>query len=220
MGTYIVLMGVQGAGKGTQAVILKQKLGLPHVSTGDLFRAMKTLDTPLARRVQDLMNAGNLIPDDVTNEIVEHRLAEADAQQGVILDGYPRTADQARFLDELLASKGEKITIVPLLNLDRENAIKRIEGRRFSQDKSRVYNIYFNPPVNAGVDDVDGLPLVQRDDDHREAVERRIDLYFSQTQPLIDYYKERGVLVEINADQAIDDVAGDMLAAVESHMAR
>lgn len=214
MGTYIVLMGVQGAGKGTQASILKAKLSLPHVSTGDLFRAMETQDTPLARRVKSLMDKGELIPDDVTNQMVEERLADADAAQGVILDGYPRNRDQAQFLDELLARQGEQVTIVPLLQLDRETAIKRVEGRRYSPDKQRVYNIYFNPPEKEGVDDVTGEPLIQREDDNRAAVERRIDLFFEKTAPLIAYYRERDVLEEIDANQEINAVAVDVLAAI------
>lgn len=215
MGTYIVLMGVQGAGKGTQAIILKEKLGLLHLSTGDLFRAMKTEDTPLARRVQDLMAKGELIPDEVTNEMVKERIQKPDAANGVIFDGYPRNRDQAQFLDTLLAQYQERITAAIILELDRETAIKRTEGRRYSQDKQRVYNIYFNPPQVEGVDDVDGLPLIQRDDDNREAVERRIDLYFTQTAPLIDYYRERGLLKEIDADQAIDAVAEAVIAAID-----
>ncbi|MCI0713859.1 MAG: adenylate kinase [Chloroflexi bacterium] len=214
MGIYIVLMGVQGAGKGTQAAILKEKLGLPHVSTGDLFRAMNTLDTPLAKRVQDLMEAGELIPDDVTNEMVEDRLSQDDARRGVILDGYPRNPGQAQFLDNLLAKKGESLTVVPVLELDRETAIKRAEGRRYSPDKQRVYNIYFNPPKVAGKDDVTGEELVQRDDDHREAVERRIDLYYEQTAPLIEYYENAGLVARIDADQAISEVAVDVFAAI------
>lgn len=214
MGTYIVLIGVQGAGKGTQAAILQEKLGLLHVSTGDLFRAMKTQNTPLAKRVQELMSEGELIPDDVTNQMVEDRLSQDDASRGVILDGYPRNAGQAEFLDNLLAKRGDRVVVVPVLQLDRETAIKRVEGRRYSQDKSRVYNIYFNPPQQEGIDDVDGQPLIQRDDDHREAVERRIDLYFENTQPLIDYYKSRGVVTEIEADQPIDKVSVDIMAAI------
>ncbi len=214
MGTYIVMIGVQGSGKGTQAAIIKDKLQLLHVSTGDLFRAMKSQDTPLARRVQELMQKGELIPDEVTNEIVRERLAQPDAQRGVILDGYPRNRAQAQFLDELLAEKGEKITVVPILELEREIAIKRAEGRRYSQDKQRVYNIYFNPPQNPGVDDVDGQPLIQREDDYREAVERRIDLYYAETSPLIEYYTEKGVVQTINADQSIENVALDTLAAI------
>lgn len=220
MGTYIILMGVQGSGKGTQAAILKEKLGLPHVSTGDLFRAMKTLDTPLARRVQDLMQSGNLIPDDVTNEVVRDRLSQADAQNGVILDGYPRTRDQAAFLDRLLAEKDERVAVVGLFKLDRETAIQRSEGRRYSQDKQRVYNIYFNPPKQDGIDDVDGQPLIQRADDYREAVEKRIDLYFSETAPLIEYYQAKGLLYEINADQAIEQVAVETLSVVQQAVAK
>ena len=214
MGTFIVLIGVQGAGKGTQAAILQEKLGLIHVSTGDLFRAMKTQDTPLAQKVQAMMAKGELIPDEITNEMVEDRLSQPDAERGVILDGYPRNVGQAQFLDDLLSKQGDRVVVVPVLHLDRETAIKRTEGRRYSQDKKRVYNIYFNPPQNEGVDDVDGQPLIQRDDDHREAVERRIDLYYENTQPLIDYYRGRGVVAEVEADQKIESVAVDMLATI------
>lgn len=209
MGTYIVMMGVQGAGKGTQAAIMKEKLGLPHISTGDLFRAMKTQDTPLAKRVQTLMAEGELIPDDVTNEMVKERLAKPDAQRGVILDGYPRNTGQAEYLDNLLAGKDEKILIVPLLTLDREIAIKRAEGRRTASDGT-TYNIYFNPPPP----DIDPADLVQRADDHRDAVERRIDLFFEKTAPLIDYYTAKGVCATINADQSIHEVAVDVFAAI------
>ncbi len=214
MATFIVLMGVQGAGKGTQAAILQEKLDLLHISTGDLFRAMKVLDTPLARRVQDLMEKGELIPDEVTNEMVVDRLAQPDAARGAILDGYPRNANQARFLDDLLAKSNNRVLVVPILHLERETAIKRVEGRRYSQDKQRVYNIYFNPPQTEGVDDVDGQPLIQRADDNREAVERRIDLYFSETTPLIDYYKGKELVATIDADQSIDAVAIDVVASV------
>lgn len=214
MGTFIVLLGVQGSGKGTQAAILKDKLQLLHLSTGDLFRAMKTEDSPLARRVQDLMRAGELIPDDVTNEMVQARLTKADAQRGVILDGYPRNANQAKFLDELLAERNDRVLVAHVLELDREIAIRRSEGRRFSQDKTRVYNIYTNPPKADGVDDVDGQPLVQREDDYREAVERRIDLYYTETAPLIEYYQSKQVLQRIDADRSIEAVSVDMLAAV------
>jgi adenylate kinase len=150
--------------------------------------------------------------------MVEQRLAKPDAVQGAILDGYPRSRGQASFLDELLSRKGAKIAVVPLLTLDRETAIKRAEGRRFSPDGKRVYNIYFNPPQKPGVDDVTGESLIQRDDDYREAVERRIDLFMEKTMPLINYYKERGVLEEINADQPVCEVAIDLLAAIVRKM--
>lgn len=216
MGLYIVMIGVQGAGKGTQAGFLSEKYGIPHISTGDLFRAMKTQDTPLAREVQAIMAEGKLISDEITNRVVEERLKEADAQKGAIFDGYPRNVDQAAVLDEMLAQRERGITAALVLELDRETAIKRVEGRRYSQDKERVYNIYFDPPKNEGVDDVDGKPLIQRDDDHREAVEERIRLFYEQTMPIIDYYRGRGLVTEINADQEIEVVKGDVFAAVES----
>lgn len=219
MGIYMVLIGVQGAGKGTQAKFLVEKFGIPHVSTGDLFRAMKTQDTPLAREVQAIMNAGNLVPDDITNRMVEERLKEPDAQNGVIFDGYPRNVVQAEWLDKKLAERNQRIVIVPVLELDREIAIMRAEGRRYSQDKSRVYNIYFNQPLNkkdgVWVDDVDGQPLIQREDDYRESVEKRIDLYFKETVPLIEYYTVQGLVKKIDASQRIEAVAQSLIKAVE-----
>lgn len=219
MGIYMVLIGVQGAGKGTQAKFLVEKFGIPHVSTGDLFRAMKTQDTPLAREVQAIMNAGNLVPDDITNRMVEERLKEPDAQNGVIFDGYPRNVVQAEWLDKKLAERNQRIVIVPVLELDREIAIMRAEGRRYSQDKSRVYNIYFNQPLNkkdgVWVDDVDGQPLIQREDDYRESVEKRIDLYFKETVPLIEYYTAQGLVKKIDASQRIETVAQSLIKAVE-----
>ncbi len=219
MGIYMVLIGVQGAGKGTQAKFLVEKFGIPHVSTGDLFRAMKTQDTPLAREVQAIMKAGNLVPDDITNRIVEERLGQGDAQNGVIFDGYPRNVAQAAWLDKKLAERGEKITLVPVLELNREVAIMRAEGRRYSQDKSRVYNIYFNQPKNkkegVWLDDVDGQPLEQRPDDERAAVEKRIDLFYQETVPLIDYYKSKGLVKTIDAGQPIEAVKEALFKAVE-----
>jgi adenylate kinase len=130
------------------------------------------------------------------------------------LDGYPRNTAQAQFLDDLLAETGSRVLIAVVLELDRETAIKRSEGRRYSQDKQRVYNIYFNPPRVAGLDDIDGQPLIQREDDYREAVERRIDLYFAETAPLIDYYEAKALLEHVNAANTIESVAIDVIAAV------
>jgi adenylate kinase len=217
MGLYIVMVGVQGAGKGTQAQRLSEKYGIPHISTGDLFRAMKTQDTPLAREVQAEMAKGNLVSDDITNRMVDERLKEADAQKGAIFDGYPRNVDQAAVLDDMLEKRGQKIAAAILMELDREIAYKRAEGRRYSQDGQRVYNIYYNPPKVEGIDDVDGKPLVQRDDDKPEAVNDRINTFFKVTMPIIPYYRSEGVTVlEINADQSIEAVKNDVFAAVES----
>jgi adenylate kinase len=219
MGLFIVMIGVQGAGKGTQAQLLSQKYGIPHISTGDLFRAMQTQDTPLAREVQAAVQAsmteGILVPDDITNRMVDERLKEADAQNGAIFDGYPRNVDQAAILDEMLQQKSQQIGAAILMELDRDIAFKRAEGRRYSQDKSRVYNVYFNPPKVEGIDDVDGQPLIQREDDYPEAVNKRIDIYYETTTPIIEYYRVRGLVTEINADQTIDAVKQDVFAAIE-----
>lgn len=215
----MVLIGVQGAGKGTQAKFLVEKYGIPHVSTGDLFRAMKTQDTPLAREVQAIMKAGNLVSDEVTNRVVEDRLEKEDAKNGVIFDGYPRNVSQAEWLEKYLAERGEKITVVPVLELDHEIAIMRAEGRRYSQDKERVYNIYFNQPKNKKdgewLDDVDGQPVEQRPDDFREAVEKRINLFIEQTMPLIEYYKGKGLVKTIDASKPIEAVKEALFKAVE-----
>jgi len=217
MGLFVVMIGVQGAGKGTQAQLLSEEFNIPHISTGDLFRAMKTQDTPLAREVQALMAQGALISDEITNRMVEERLKEADAQSGAIFDGYPRNVDQAAVLVNLLEKKDQKIAATILMELDRDIAFKRAEGRRYSQDKSRVYNVYFNPPKVEGIDDVDGQPLFQREDDKPEAVNERIDTFYEVTMPIIPYYKSEGMrVVEINADQSIDAVKNDVFTAVNS----
>ncbi|NJL92987.1 MAG: adenylate kinase [Anaerolineae bacterium] len=221
MGIFIILMGVQGAGKGTQARLLSEKYGIPQVSTGDLFRAMKTQDTPLAREVQEIMKRGELISDELTNRIVRERLAQDDAQAGAILDGYPRSQGQAQALDAMLRERGQQVKLVALLELDRHLAIMRAEGRRFSLDKERTYNIYFNPPQYrvAGVwlDDKTKEPLIQREDDYRDAVVRRIDVYFETTRPLIDFYQAQGKLVHVNANQSIEAVSEALIQAVEQH---
>jgi len=216
MGLYILLMGVQGAGKGTQAPLLVEKYSIPHISTGDLFRAMRTLETPLAKEIQALMAEGKLIPDDVTNRVVEDRLSQPDTQGGAIFDGYPRSTGQAQWFDDLLAGRGEKIGAVIVLQLDAEIAIKRAEGRRYSQDMKRVYNVYFNPPQNKDVDDLDGQPLIQRKDDHLDAVTERIDTFFKTTAPLIEYYRHKGVVCEIDASRSVELVHQSIVEALEA----
>jgi len=215
---YILLMGVQGSGKGTQAPRIVEKFGIPHVSTGDLFRAMKTQDTPLAREVQAIMNAGQLVPDDVTIRVVEERLDRPDAAKGAILDGFPRTRPQAEALEELLKKYDSGVYRVLYFDLDKESAVKRITDRYVcSKDASHNdgYNLSSKPPKVAGVCDVCGAPLMQRKDDTREAAEKRINDFFGQTKPLLDFYKSKGALREIKADQPIDKVTADSFAALE-----
>ncbi len=213
--TYIVLMGVQGSGKGTQAAALSEKLGIPHITSGGLFREMKNQDTPLAREVQEIMKSGKLVPDDITIRVVGDRLSKGDAAAGAILDGFPRTRPQAEALDALLSRMGSKVTIVPFLSLDKAEAIKRITDRwECSQNPAHVYNLSTKPPQVPGRCDIDNAPLRQRPDDTAEAVEKRINLYFEETAPLLDYYRSRGLVREVNAKQPIDRVTADLMDVV------
>lgn len=231
MGLYVILMGVQGAGKGVQAEYISKTYNIPHISTGDLFRAMRTRTDELAVRVQDIMKAGLLVSDEITNEIVEDRLSQPDAQNGVILDGYPRNQVQADFLAEVLAKKGEKVNSVLLLNLDLFVAFKRAFGRFNSQD-GKSYNIYFNndgisyevhehpekeyPPKIVATVDATGEVLNRRPDDaSATAIIKRIDTYLESTQPLIEYYQTHGALTEINADQPIDAVSQEIKRIID-----
>ena len=219
MGLYIILMGIQGAGKGTQAAKLSEELHIPHVTSGGLFREMKTLDTPLAREVQDIMARGDLVPDDITLQVVGERLSRGDAVKGVILDGFPRTRPQAEALDKLLEKSGNKLAIVPVLELDKETAIKRATDRWVcSQNEKHVYNISTKPPQVAGHCDIDNAPLIQRKDDTREGVERRVNLYLDETSPLLDYYAQRGLVQKFNADQPIEKVTEELLKAIYGAM--
>lgn len=235
MGLYIILMGVQGAGKGMQAQYINEAFGIPHVSTGDLFRAMKTREDDLAKRVQAIMSAGKLVDDDTTNEVVADRLAQPDAANGVILDGYPRNNVQARFLEQHLAEKGEALTCVLQLELDLYVAFKRAFGRVTAADGSS-YNIYYRnegltvtfeadpegkyPDRVVATLDATGEVLKRRGDDaNAAAVINRIETYLDSTQPLIDHYKSQGLLYKINADQAVADVSAAIQQTIQQAQA-
>ncbi len=217
---YLVMMGVQGAGKGTQAAILKERLGIPHITSGGLFRAMKDQDTPLARQVRDIMARGELVPDDITIEIVKERLQQPDARRGFILDGFPRTCPQAEALDAIMAEMGEALTAVLFLNLSDQEAVDRISGRlQCELNEKHIYHVKYNPPRTPGVCDVDGGRLFQREDDRPEAVRKRIAEFHEKTRPLLDYYDKQGLLVEIDADRPIEQVTEAILAALEQKRA-
>ena len=232
MSLYVILMGVQGAGKGLQARRIQDCYGIPQVSTGDLFRAMQTRSDELARKVQDLMAAGILIDDDTTNAIVADRLAQPDARQGVILDGYPRNRAQAAFLESHLAGQGAGINAVLLLELDLFTAFKRAFGRVTASDGAS-YNYYFKdagvefcwqpdergcfPPRLAARLPDSGEELKRRPDDaSADAVIKRIDTYLDTTQPLIEYFKAKDLVRRINADQRIDAVWGEIKRALDA----
>lgn len=236
MGLYLIIMGVQGAGKGVQAQFLTEAYHIPQVSTGDLFREMKTRTDELAVRVQQDMKAGLLIDDETTNEILQERLERPDAANGAILDGYPRNIAQAEFLEQYLASKGEHLTAVLLMELDYFVAFKRAFGRVQTADKKTSYNIFYKndgltiefedhpekafPPRIKATVDATGEVLQRRPDDaSAAAVIKRIDTFVEQTQPLIDYYAQKGLLRTINADQPIDAVSRDLRAEIEQAIA-
>ncbi len=211
---YIVLLGPPASGKGTQATRLRETLDLPHVASGDLFRENLKNETELGLKAKVYMDRGELVPDDVTIAMVMDRLSRSDCTSGALLDGFPRTIAQAEALDEALAAHGHKISLVPSIVVPDAVLVERVSGRRLCRVCGEAYHVRFNPPKQPGVCDKDGGELYQRDDDNPETVRQRLQVYWQQTSPLIDYYRNQGVLVEVNGDQSIDAVAADLRAAV------
>jgi len=211
---YIVLLGPPASGKGTQAARLKEMLDLPHVASGDLFRENLQNETELGQKAKIYMDRGELVPDDVTIAMVMERLSRPDCANGALLDGFPRTIAQAEALDQALAQQGHGISIVPYIAVPDEVLIERVSGRRLCRLCGESYHVRFNPPKQPGVCDKDGGELYQRDDDKPETVRKRLQVYWEQTSPLIETYRNQGVLVEIDGDQPIDDVTADLRAAI------
>lgn len=216
MATYVVLMGGPGAGKGTQSRRLEKELGLPQVSTGDLFREHLKKETELGTLARQYMDQGELVPDEVTVGMVRERLARPDTAQGAIFDGFPRTIAQADALEALLAEMDDGVNVVPYINVRPEILLQRLAGRWTCPICGRVYHVLFNPPQEPGICDVDGGKLYQRKDDSEETQRRRIEVYFEQTEPLVDYYREQGLLVEIDGEQSIEAVNHDLLETIEA----
>jgi adenylate kinase len=194
----LILLGPPGAGKGTQAKLLAARYGIPHVSTGDMFRDHIARGDVLGKKVQALMAGGNLVPDEVTNAMVKERLGRPDVAPGCILDGYPRTVPQAEYLDRLLASMGRGVNRVISYVVAEDAVVERIGGRRSCPRCGTVYHLTQNPPREAGRCDRDGAALVQRPDDAPENVRVRLAEYHAKTEPLVRYYREKGVLAEID----------------------
>ena len=201
----IVLLGPPGAGKGTVAALLKKELDVPHISTGDIFRENIKNGTDLGKKVEAIMASGGLVPDDVTCEMVRDRLSKDDTANGYILDGFPRTIAQAEALSGI-----DDIDYVLNFVLDEEEIVRRLSGRRLCKSTGRIYHIVTNPPKKEGIDDETGEPLIQRDDDKPEAIRHRLEVYKASTEPLIGYYKEQGVLVEVDGDRPVDEVYADV----------
>lgn len=212
---FVVLMGGPGAGKGTQAKLLQEALGLPQISTGDLFRENLRNNTELGKLARTYIDKGELVPDDVTIAIVKERLSREDCTEGALLDGFPRTISQADALEKLLADMGERVHIVPYIHVTPEVLLKRLSGRWTCKICGRVYHVLFNPPQKEGVCDLDGGELYQRDDDTEETQKRRIEVYLEQTAPLLAYYRDKGLLVEINGEQTIERVQQDLIQAIQ-----
>ncbi len=214
MSRFIVLLGPPGAGKGTQAKLVSGKLKMPHISSGDIFRENLKNKTELGDLAGGYINRGELVPDDVTIAMIKDRLSRPDCREGALLDGFPRTAAQAEALDEMLVDLNGSVIAVPYIKVAEEILIDRLTGRWTCPVCSRVYHENFNPPKEVGRCDYDNAELYQRDDDKAETVTQRIRVYLEQTQPLIDYYQSKGVLLEVDGDQAIDAVAADLYAAL------
>lgn len=206
MSKIIVLIGAPGAGKGTQARLLQERRGIPQISTGDMFREMKTQDTPLAREVQEIMAAGKLISDDVTYRIVRERTSKPDTEGTYVLDGYPRTAVQAEQLEELAKEQGKEIQAIEV-DVPKDELMKRLTGRRTCPVCGEIYNIYSKPPKTEGICDLHSdAQLTQRADDNEEKVRVRLDTYEEQTKPLLDYYAKSGRLKKVDGTGEVEDI--------------
>lgn len=209
-----ILMGPPGAGKGTQAEALVAKFEIPHISTGDMFRAAIKAGTPLGLKAKEYMDAGGLVPDEVTIGIVEDRLKQPDCAKGFLLDGFPRTVAQADALREIIANLGLVLDGVINIEVDEEKLLERLTGRRICRQCGATYHTVFNPPAKEGVCDKCSGELYQRSDDTLETAQNRLRVYNEQTEPLINYYRSQGLLKGIEGDQAIDKVLQDILIAM------
>src|ERR1700731_3803965 len=214
----LLLIGAQGSGKGTQAEKLSQALGIPHVASGDLFRKAFDEKTELGIKAKAYMDRGELVPDNLTVPMVLSRIEESDCVRGVLLDGFPRTISQAQALDKGLQKVGRQIDLAIYLNVPRAELLSRLSGRYICRVNQHVYNIRANPPKVPGVCDFDGSELYQRSDDIGEAVEKRLGIFFKETILLLDYYGQQHKLIEVNADQSIDQVQEDILSAIEAYL--
>jgi adenylate kinase len=213
----IIMLGAPGAGKGTQAKRLAAALGLPHVSTGDLFRAALRNGHPLGDQVRRYVEKGALVPDELTIEAVRERLALADARDGAILDGFPRTRRQAEALDELLASQGDRVTAALYVEVDAPDLVHRLAGRRVcTAPGQHVYHVTEQPPAEEGVCDVDAAPLVQRRDDREDTVRARLERQLPPMYEVIDHYADRGVLFAVPGAREIDEVTADLLSVLSA----
>ncbi len=207
----IILMGLPGAGKGTQASEIVKKFPIPHISTGDMFRKAIKDETDLGKEAKSYMDRGELVPDEVTVGIVKERISEDDAKKGFLLDGFPRTIDQAEALNDIMSELGRNIDAVINIEVPEEELMNRLTGRRICEKCGTTYHLVFNPPKVDGICDIDGGKLYQREDDNPETVSNRLNVNVKQSKPILEYYNEKGVLKNIDGAKDIDDVTKDVI---------
>lgn len=215
----IVMMGAQGTGKGTVAGILKQELNIPHISTGEIFRKNIKEGTELGKIATKYADEGKLVPDEVTNKMVKARINEEDCKNGFILDGYPRNLSQAKELDKMLEEKHEKLDVVVYLTTPTEEIVERVMARRECPNCKAVYNMVLNKPKNGEICDNCGTALIKRVDDTEEKLKTRLDIFFTETQPVIDFYKEKGIVkeeeVSIKINKLAPEAAKDVIQSIQ-----
>ncbi|WP_058305712.1 adenylate kinase [Gracilibacillus massiliensis] len=206
----LILMGLPGAGKGTQAERIVEKYDIPHISTGDMFRLAIKEGTELGQKAKSYMDEGALVPDEVTIGIVKERLSKDDCNKGFLLDGFPRTLAQAEALDQLLSEMNRSIDYVLHVEVNKDELVERLTGRRICPTCGTAYHVIFNPPKEEGICDKDGETLIQREDDQPSTVKNRLEVNLEQTQPMLDFYSNKGDLVTINGSQEINSVFNDI----------
>jgi len=214
----LVIVGPPGAGKGTQAEFIAEYFAIPKISTGDIFRANVSGGTDLGRLAKKFMDAGDLVPDEVTNAMVRDRLAEPDATDGFLLDGFPRNVAQAGELDGMLDDIGATLTVVLDLDVDHGEVVRRLSGRRTCKNCGHVWHVEFDPPTSEGICDKCGGMLYHRDDDFPDTVRHRLEVYAEQTAPLVEFYDARSQLVAINAQGTVEDVTERAIEALTAHV--
>lgn len=207
----IILMGLPGAGKGTQASEIVKKFPIPHISTGDMFRKAIKDETDLGKEAKSYMNRGELVPDEVTVGIVKERISEDDAKKGFLLDGFPRTIDQAESLSQIMSELDREIDAVINIEVPEEELMNRLTGRRICEKCGTTYHLVFNPPKVDGICDIDGGKLYQREDDNPETVSNRLSVNVKQSKPILEYYNNKGVLKNIDGSKDIDEVTNDVI---------
>lgn len=215
----IILIGAQGSGKGTQAELLSQTFGIPHVASGDLIRQAIAEKTALGMQAKVYNDRGDLVPDEIVIAMVINRIEQPDCAHGVILDGFPRTVAQAEALDKAMQAIGRHIDVAAYLEVPRQELLHRLSGRYICRANQHVYNIYTNPPKVPGICDIDGSKLYQRPDDVGEAVQRRLEIFFTETILLIDYYRRQDKLVVVNGNQSIEQVHEELVEKIRAKVA-